>query len=101
MYPLVEEWHACPVCGSERMRPLHVYRSRRKLSPEPLLALLGCQACGVAHSALTPTPEELDAYYTEPEGWESRTSESEEGIAYAVEQGSALRAAVRALRGHP
>lgn len=101
MYPLVEEWHACPVCRSERMRPLHVYRSRRKLSPEPLLALLGCEACGVAHSAPTPTPEELDAYYTEPEGWESRTSESEEDIARALEhKGARYARQFELLRGH-
>lgn len=101
MYPLVEEWQSCPVCGSERLRPLHVYRSRRKLSPEPLLALLGCEACGVAHSAPTPTPEELDGYYTEPEGWERRTSESEEDIAHALEhKGARYARQLELLRGH-
>jgi SAM-dependent methyltransferase len=81
VYPLVESWAPCRICGSELLRPLHVYKSRRKLSPEPFLALLGCERCGVAQSAPAPTQAMLDAYYTEPEGWEARTEEDDEKVA--------------------
>jgi SAM-dependent methyltransferase len=74
---LVESWDPCRICGSTQLRALHVYRNRRKLSQEKFLALLGCEACGVVHSSPAPTQDELDAYYTEPEGWEARTPEDE------------------------
>jgi hypothetical protein len=89
------------VCGSERLRALHVYKSRRKVSPERLLGLLGCETCGVAHSVPAPTPEMLDAHYTEPEGWESRTPEDAEQVARKLASKAAgYRRQLELLRPH-
>lgn len=71
----------CPVCGAGELRVLCEYGNprwrsdrRRHVSRAPRLTLLGCPACGLAHSAPLPSEEELAAYYSTPEGWERRVA---------------------------
>ena len=80
IYPLVESWDPCRICGSQSLRPLHVYKSRRMILPERFLALLGCEDCGVVQSTPVPSAEALDAWYTEPYGWETRSRDDEEKL---------------------
>jgi len=48
--------------------------------PERFLALLGCEDCGVVQSTPVPSAEALDAWYTEPYGWETRSRDDEEKL---------------------
>ncbi|MBA3326909.1 MAG: class I SAM-dependent methyltransferase [Solirubrobacterales bacterium] len=77
MYPLLENWKPCLVCGSDRLRPLHVYRNKGRLTPEPQLALIGCERCGLAYSVPRPTEEMFAVYYSGGEGWDARASKEE------------------------
>lgn len=92
VFPLLEAPERCPVCASDRVRALHVYRNKHGVSDEPYLALVGCEACGVAHSHPLPSEAELHAFYAGEEGWERRTAapeeESEEEIRAALERKS-------------
>lgn len=78
MYPLLiellVELEPCPVCGEEQaLKPLDVYRNKnRQVIPVEFLALVGCRRCGLAYTHPRPTEEQLERYYAEPEGWESR-----------------------------
>lgn len=72
MFPLLEEVHACPACGSPRLRPLHVYANKRRvIARAPNLAMIGCEECGVLFSHPLPSDAELEAYY-ESDYWEER-----------------------------
>lgn len=63
----------CPVCGDERVRPLHVYPNLLgRISTRPNLVLTGCAGCGMAWSAPLPSAEEVDAFYTGDSGWGDR-----------------------------
>lgn len=77
-FPLLDVEGPCPVCGSEVIRPLHVYRNpKRRIASADELVLTGCEGCGVCWSSPLPTDEELDAYYSGPGGWEKRKSVAE------------------------
>ena len=89
MFPLLEEPHGCPVCASERLRPLHVYRvkPRTQIAQVANLALMGCERCGVSFSHPLPTDAELDNYYSgtywqerRPEDMDDRTGGRRERI---------------------
>ncbi len=71
----------CPVCGtSDRLRELQTYKNKsRAVVPTKILTLVGCERCGLVHSHPLPTEAQLEAYYGEPEGWESRMA-SEPGV---------------------
>jgi SAM-dependent methyltransferase len=74
-FPLLREPSPCPVChGTHCFKALTVYdNDRRSITNWDQLALLGCNRCGLVFSHPLPTEAELDAYYSQPDGWESRT----------------------------
>lgn len=49
----------------------------REVTQSPSLALVGCRRCGLVFSYPQPTAAELEAYYGEPDGWESRMQTSD------------------------
>jgi SAM-dependent methyltransferase len=77
VFPLLEDFHrACPVCESDRLRGLEVYRNlRRRVQPDrAFLALMGCLTCGIVFTHPLPTEQQLEAFYATGEGWEHRIS---------------------------
>lgn len=79
MFPLCSDFGRCRVCNSEQLRPLHVYTNKgRRAARSSELVLLGCVRCGVVWSHPLPSDEELDAFYSGPDGWEQKARSIDE-----------------------
>ncbi len=77
-FPLLGALGRCPVCEADALVALQEHRNKHFLTTAPSLLLVGCQVCGVVHSAPLPTEEELDRYYGDAEGWDSRIAAYED-----------------------